>query len=592
MSVDERFELLWNDYLEGDLDDGGMRELRLLLLGNEDYLREAVSLYRTHRMLGLAAKNGQEQQDRFVEETLARLPKDRNTFVGGVMKAVQGQREEPANPLVQIFNSRIGWLVAALSIGLGIFYWTGGAFEKAGPVVSHAPAPVDAALSNAEFMSLARAEFFGELAPPVGAALAVGRDYTLVSGLTKIGFPSGATVILEGPAVFRVLSDTTLGLDLGECSVHAPPGAEGFRIETPFTRVVDRGTRFSVSVDELSETEIHVVEGVADIYEQPGPSETTTSGNPTGSGSEAPASSDAGLRMTERQAKRFVLEEGFAAKSTPFDRNRYRFRLPDRVVAYDVKTDDAGYATHLQGVTVQRGGHERRYATDELIPATLTWFRSNATADRHGHVVVTDEMTSPRAAALTRWTLNEGIINPGGSNVPLSTDPVMNHPEEPGNPNTPGFAVEFAIPVVNGPGPDVVVMELQTISNPHQGDAFHVSPLSFAGGRRSHTVTNYDLTLTSPEAHKLARFQLYRFDRPIHTLEELERAEAFGTPSGLNFRALAVGIDLSDLGFTEGEAVSGLFFQDANDDLHVVDPVIVCGLPFDKTSDPLGAERK
>lgn len=581
MNADERFELLWNDYLEGDLDDPGMQELRTLLSSNEGYLREAVSLYRTHRMLGLAARNSQQQQDRFVEETLARLPKDRDTFIGGVMKAVQGKREKVARRSSPLAGSRLGWLVSALSLGLGVFYWGGTAFENRAPGVATHPAPVDQTLSNAKFLSLARAEFFGELAPPTGAALATGRDYTLVSGLTKIGFPSGATVIVEGPAVFRVLSDTTLGLDLGECSVHAPPGAEGFRIETPFTRVVDRGTRFSVSVDELSETEIHVVEGAADIYEQSGAAESAQ--NAVGSNvaaSNTGAEIGAGLRLTERQAKRFTQEEGFAVKSTAFDRSRYRFRLPDRVVAYDVKTDEAGDATHLRGVTVQRGGREAHYSTDELIPATLAWFQSNATADRHGHVVVADEMTSPRAAALTRWTLNEGIINPGGSRLPLSTDPVMNRPEVPGQPNTPGFAVTFASPVVNGPGPDVLLMELQTISNPPQGDAFHVSPLSFAGGRKSHTVTNYDLALTSPEAHKLARFQLFRFDVPVHSLEELEREDALGTPSGLNFRALAVGIDLSDLGFAEGETVTGLFFQDAEDDLHVVDPVILCGLPY------------
>jgi hypothetical protein len=47
----------------------------------------------------------------------------------------------------------------------------------------------------------------------------------------------------------------------------------------------------------------------------------------------------------------------------------------------------------------------------------------------------------------------------------------------------------------------------------------------------------------------------------------------------IKFRGLAVGIDLSDLGYTAGETVEGLFFQDALDDKHYVDPVFIGGLP-------------
>src|SRR5690606_33437416 len=88
----------------------------------------------------------------------------------------------------------------------------------------------------------------------------------LMSGLVEIAFPAGASAILEGPAVFRVLSEESLALDVGRCSVHAPDGAEGFHSETPVTRVVDRGTPFSVSVSDTSETEVQVIEGSADVY--------------------------------------------------------------------------------------------------------------------------------------------------------------------------------------------------------------------------------------------------------------------------------------------------------------------------------------
>ncbi|MFT5127250.1 MAG: hypothetical protein ACI8W8_000851, partial [Rhodothermales bacterium] len=47
----------------------------------------------------------------------------------------------------------------------------------------------------------------------------------------------------------------------------------------------------------------------------------------------------------------------------------------------------------------------------------------------------------------------------------------------------------------------------------------------------------------------------------------------------LEFQILATGIDLSDLGYAEGETVTELFIQDANDDGHHIDPVFIGGLP-------------
>ena len=38
-----------------------------------------------------------------------------------------------------------------------------------------------------------------------------------------------------------------LVMKLGRCSVHAPDGAQGFRVETPLTAVVDLGTGASAS---------------------------------------------------------------------------------------------------------------------------------------------------------------------------------------------------------------------------------------------------------------------------------------------------------------------------------------------------------
>lgn len=83
----------------------------------------------------------------------------------------------------------------------------------------------------------------------------------------------------------------------------------------------------------------------------------------------------------------------------------------------------------------------------------------------------------------------------------------------------------------------------------------------------------------------MPQFDLLFYREPATTLNALMSGVVERRPQTLQFRALAVGIDLSDLGYPDGAAVDGLFFQDALDDQHVVDPVFIAGLPFDEFQD-------
>lgn len=109
------------------------------------------------------------------------------------------------------------------------------------PVNAGAPAIADVQ-SEVHFANLAHARFFGELTPSIRSTPVIDRDYVLQAGMVELAFPKGATAIIQAPAVFRVKSEEHLALHVGSCSVHAPPGAEGFHVETPATCVVDRGT--------------------------------------------------------------------------------------------------------------------------------------------------------------------------------------------------------------------------------------------------------------------------------------------------------------------------------------------------------------
>jgi len=585
--LEKRFIELWTDYLEGDLEDSGMDELRKMLSAHEELQKQAIDLFRTHRLLGFIAIEDPAGNNQFVQETMARLPEDSASFTRGVLEKLDSRlpvsTRDVSQESIQTQRRTLrkwvgesGWIVAALLILTLPFIWYNANQQENLPVISNS----QMSEGDVRFKNISQAQFFGELSPRSESLLTQKREYVLLSGLVELAFPKGASAIIEGPAIFRVLSDECLALDVGQCSVHAPDGAEGFRIETPVTRVVDRGTRFVVHVTETSETEVHVVEGTADIYrysdEQLQEPSTSKSENLL---TEVSDDETFELRLRDREAYRLNDDTTFVAEPATFNPLIYRSKLPDRVVSYSATKSADGKAEFLIDVTVQRGGKMLQYPVEKIIPVEVTYFKAAPGIDGNGHVAGGATLSNPRINLLSDRALNTGIINPGGSPTPLVSDPVLHNPEGDLQRLTPGLALKFQTPVKNGPGPDIVLFELQTFSNPPQGDGFHVSPLKFSPGRKSHTIRNYDLSISSPECLELSPFHLYSFEKNIASLNDLQITECANKPIRLKFLALAVGIDLSTLGYLPDEEVQEIFIQDAQDDLNIIDPVFVGGLP-------------
>ncbi len=449
-------------------------------------------------------------------------------------KAATVSRKPNASGKAALLLHYGGWMVAAVVI-LGIFFFGADPAEDVEPG------------SEVKFTSLAQASFFGELTPPIGSTPELQRDYSLMSGSVELSFPDGAATIVEAPAVFRVESDDRLALDVGRCSVHAPPGAEGFRVDTPNSRVVDRGTRFFVNVSESNETEVQVVEGAADIF---------------------PEDETAGMVHLKNGSARRVGNNGLVPMD--FSADSYRKQVPDRIVSFEATNGPDGRARVLSSVTVQRDGLIRQYDAQNLIPIELVSFNPGRNLSQL-HVFGDVPLPERRASLLEDLSLNGGIINPGASASPLQSDFDFRE--------TPGFGIRFLRPVRNGPGPDVVFFEVQNPMHPPEGDAFHVSPLVWEDGRRSLTIRHYDLMMTSSEALPVSSYHLYHSEEPIRSAAVLETAKFSAKRSPLNSKALAVGIDLSDLGYRDGETVTGLFFQDADDDRNHIDPIVIRGLP-------------
>ncbi len=428
--------------------------------------------------------------------------------------------------------------------------------------------------SNVMLAQISTARFFGENIPAVGSSLALDHKYALTDGMIELRFPSGASTIIEAPAIFEIPSTDRLLLLTGNCSVYAPEGAQGFRVDTPLANVVDLGTRFVVSVTQSGETAVRVVEGEADVFARTDPDGDVA-------GFEQP------INLHQHQSSLIGGRADVDSIDDMLQESNYTRALPDRVLEYEAQQDTNGAVNELLAVSVQRAGVERRYEVDELIGIDVIHYH----ADRSDALMLlaTDGSNPSPALLDCRFkaetldrdrSLCSGIINPGGSTVALAESPILEDPTTPERVSTPGLGIRFQQPVTNSAGPDVVFLEFQKIIDPETGDPFHVSPLRFEPGLHSFTVKKYDISLVSPQAKFVSPFRLFRVIERVHSLSQLTQAKCSDNRiHQVPGKIMAVGIDLTDLGYEPGAKVEGLFFQDTLDDPNYIDPVFIAGLP-------------
>lgn len=87
----------------------------------------------------------------------------------------------------------------------------------------------------------------------------------LETGLARLDFCNGATVTLQGPAEFEIVSPDRTVLSSGILTASVPDSAVGFKVLTPAMDVVDLGTAFGVSVGGNGETDVCVFEGEVEV---------------------------------------------------------------------------------------------------------------------------------------------------------------------------------------------------------------------------------------------------------------------------------------------------------------------------------------
>ena len=237
------------------------------------------------------------------------------------------------------------------------------------------------------------------------------------------------------------------------------------------------------------------------------------------------------------------------------------------VLGYTVEY--AGPESVLTCVVLDRGGRPIAYDPGRLIPAQVTRFLST----ERNNIIVPAGSAAPsikaRAALLGDLILNTGVLNPGGQ--PDAPDGAVTDA-------TLGMVVRFAEPVVNRDGDDLVVFEIQRGDSPPAGDVLHVVRVDADEGARGLTVRAFDVSYNDPSAADVLPFARYPFEKPT-TETSFHAGPLRDTGTIGEFKALAVGIDLSELGLAEGGAVQELLLQSTGQGTAMVDPVLVAGLP-------------
>lgn len=157
-------------------------------------------------------------------------------------------------PRRRVFSAPLRLAVAALlalALGAGVVAWQMSIDQQTiGPVVANLGDHSGVRLSYQDGATVAMQDGQG-----LHAAA-----YALDAGMLQVVYANGATVLVQAPARFSLVSPQAMRLQSGRLTARVPESAIGFIVDTPTAQVVDLGTEFGVSAGDNA-SEVHVFEG-------------------------------------------------------------------------------------------------------------------------------------------------------------------------------------------------------------------------------------------------------------------------------------------------------------------------------------------
>jgi len=97
----------------------------------------------------------------------------------------------------------------------------------------------------------------------LGQRLSTKTPLRLNKGFAELVFDEGAKVVVEAPAAFELRGEDRMMVQSGRVTTLVSEAAQGFRVDTPTSRVTDLGTEFGVQVSNRGDTVVQMYQGRA-----------------------------------------------------------------------------------------------------------------------------------------------------------------------------------------------------------------------------------------------------------------------------------------------------------------------------------------
>lgn len=160
------------------------------------------------------------------------------------------------DPITATQNRRYGMvaaIAASLVLMVGYTYWPQG-----GNTVLRQS-------SKTSFVSVTQVMGAGEQFTWGRGDRLVAETLVLPSGFVRLRFDDGVEATIEGPASYDLIAPGHTRLASGRLTATVPPGAEGFRVDTPSAEIVDLGTAFGIELTKSGDTSVSVFDGQVEV---------------------------------------------------------------------------------------------------------------------------------------------------------------------------------------------------------------------------------------------------------------------------------------------------------------------------------------
>jgi hypothetical protein len=241
-----------------------MNEIDVKLI--DDYMNgEAVNMDALEHLLRTAPEARQFLRELAMVDTILQLEAEHAAQVTPVMPTMLNTKSE-FNEIHRDFRWRARFILLAiscLSILFVILYHSGGEIEQV--AISTGPTIATVVSVNDARVNRDQSRFF------VGQRLPACR-IQLTSGSVTIQFDNGSLITLRGLTVFQLLSMQSGTLESGELLFENRQSSESFSLATKYSKLLDIGTTYSVSIDGENEKVCVIqgevwVESIQDVFE-------------------------------------------------------------------------------------------------------------------------------------------------------------------------------------------------------------------------------------------------------------------------------------------------------------------------------------